>query len=186
MGLEPVSQPMPTTVTQSIVDVLNSCPHPPTSVAAVSALFPNMSAVPTSESGQSPQAKIPKSEYKPEQLATLLQAAASQGGSATTLTPVMSSTSTGLTVTPTSGNFHNSFNGTSLYKQSFGGHAANGGNASFPPTATLLQNQTNVIQNGNKIRIRILNIEPEMSIFFRTQCRCLTQTTIAESQIERY
>jgi len=151
MGLEPISQPMPVSSTHSIVDVLSSGggpgvtgittgshipPPPPTSV-----LFPNMSAV-TSE--PSP-AKIPKTEYKPEQLATLLQAAASQGS--TTLTPVLTSSNSpqqGLTVTPTSGNFH-SFNGTTLFKQSFG--QANG-NATFPPTATLLHNQSNVIQNG--------------------------------------
>ena len=36
------------------------------------------------------QAKIPKTEYKPEQLATLLQAAAGSQGS-TTLTPVLTS-----------------------------------------------------------------------------------------------
>ena len=152
MGLEPISQPIPTTNnnTHSIVDVLANSHPTPNNSTSVSSLFPNMSAV-TCEPSPS---KIPKTEYKPEQLATLLQAAASQGS--TTLTPVMTSSPStvtphpgggpqqGLTVTPTSANFH-SFNGTTLYKQSFG--QANG-NASFPPTATLLQNQSNVIQNG--------------------------------------
>ena len=151
MGLEPISQPMPTSnnSTHSIVDVLAGG-HAPNNNnhASVSALFPNMSAV-TCE----PSPKIPKTEYKPEQLATLLQAAASQGS--TTLTPVLTSSSPtsvggqlptqGLTVTPTSAGFHSFNGGTTLYKQSFG--QANG-SATFPPTATLLQNQSNVIQNG--------------------------------------
>ena len=144
MGLEPISQPMPLS-THSIVDVLS---HPtPTSV---SALFPNMSAVTQSEQSSCSPPKLPKTECKPEQLATLLQAAASSQGpvSSTTLTPVMTSAQ-GLTVTPTGGNttanFHN-FNGTTLYKQSFG--QANG-NATFPPTATLLHSNSNAaIQNG--------------------------------------
>ena len=83
-----------------------------------------------------------------------MQAAASQGS--TTLTPVLTSTNSpqqqGLTVTPTSGNFNNyqlPINGTTLFKQSFG--QATNGNATFPPTATLLHNQSNVIQNGNLI-----------------------------------
>ena len=85
MGLEPVSQPMPAPSMHSIVDVLSSggCGpggpiptgiptlggHPPGPPPA-SVLFPNMSAV-TSE--QPSPSKIPKTEYKPEQLATLLQ-----------------------------------------------------------------------------------------------------------------
>jgi len=163
MGLEPVSQPMPAPSMHSIVDVLSSggCgpggPNPtgiptmgghPPGPPPASVLFPNMSAV-TSE--QPSPSKIPKTEYKPEQLATLLQAAASQGS--TTLTPVLTSTNSpqqqGLTVTPTSGNFNNyqlPINGTTLFKQSFG--QATNGNATFPPTATLLHNQSNVIQNG--------------------------------------
>ena len=161
MGLEPISQPMPAVSTHSIVDVLSqSSGNSPATPVSMSALFPNMSAV-TSEPSVTP--KTPKSEYKPEQLATLLQAAASQQGS-TTLTPVMSSAQVcttlitqpiseifndfpsiqGLTVTPTNGNFQ-SFNGTTLYKQSFGPQA-NGGTA-FPPTATLLQNPS-PLQNG--------------------------------------
>ena len=88
MGLEPISQPMPAVSTHSIVDVLSqSSGNSPATPVSMSALFPNMSAV-TSEPSVPP--KMPKSEYKPEQLATLLQAAASQQGS-TTLTPVMSS-----------------------------------------------------------------------------------------------
>lgn len=88
MGLEPISQPMPAVSTHSIVDVLSqSSGNSPATPVSMSALFPNMSAV-TSEPSVTP--KTPKSEYKPEQLATLLQAAASQQGS-TTLTPVMSS-----------------------------------------------------------------------------------------------
>ena len=87
MGLEPISQPMPSVSTHSIVDVLSHSNSPATPVS-MSALFPNMSAV-TSEPSVVPT-KTPKTEYKPEQLATLLQAAASQQGS-TTLTPVMSS-----------------------------------------------------------------------------------------------
>ena len=85
MGLEPVSQPMPAPSMHSIVDVLSSggCgpggPTPtgiptsgghPTGPPPASVLFPNMSAV-TSE--QPSPSKIPKTEYKPEQLATLLQ-----------------------------------------------------------------------------------------------------------------
>ena len=87
MGLEPVSQPMPAPSMHSIVDVLSSggCgpggPTLPTGIPTLgghlppgpppaSVLFPNMSAV-TSE--QPSPSKIPKTEYKPEQLATLLQ-----------------------------------------------------------------------------------------------------------------
>ena len=87
-----------------------------------------------------------KTEYKPEQLASLLQAAASQNSNSTTLTSVLTSSNPQqpLTVTPTSGGFPN-LNGTSLYRQSFG--QANG-NATFPPTAALLQNQSPTLQNG--------------------------------------
>lgn len=178
MGLEPISQPMPTSTTHSIVDVLNTqvsfsqldrtlsrnlialfllqVSTPATSSAAA-ALFPNMSAV-TESNAQSPK----KTEYKPEQLATLLQAATSQNS--TTLTPVLSSS--GLTVTPTT-QFHNSFNGTTLYKQSFGQQATNG-NATFPPTATLLQNQ-NVIQNGKYSFKRFQDLYfIRKLVFFRT------------------
>ena len=49
-----------------------------------------------------------------------------------------------LTVTPASGGFPN-LNGTSLYRQSFG---QSNGNATFPPTAALLQNQSPTLQNG--------------------------------------
>eukprot|EP00093_Oithona_nana_P009700 09700.XXX_147474_125173_1 [CDS] Oithona nana genome sequencing. len=90
MGLEPISQPMPAVSTHSIVDVLSHSSvggNSPATPVSMSALFPNMSAV-TSEPSVPP--KMPKNEYKPEQLATLLQAAASQQGS-TTLTPVMRS-----------------------------------------------------------------------------------------------
>merc|ERR1711953_1573852 len=150
MGLEPISQPMPAVSTHSIVDVLSHSSvggNSPATPVSMSALFPNMSAV-TSEPSVPP--KMPKNEYKPEQLATLLQAAASQQGS-TTLTPVMSSAQ-GLTVTPTNGNFQ-SFNGTTLYKQSFGPQATNGGTA-FPPTATLLQNPSPLQNKPTKERLK--------------------------------
>ena len=101
-----------------------------------------------------------------------LQAAASQGS--TTLTPVLTSTNSpqhqGLTVTPTSGNFNNyqlPINGTTLFKQSFG--QATNGNATFPPTATLLQNQSNVIQqNGNFISylLSLDNSDSWTQVFF--------------------
>jgi hypothetical protein len=90
---------------------------------------------------------VMKTWYKPEQLASLLQAAASQNSSSTTLTSVLTSSTPQqqpLTVTPASGGFPN-LNGTSLYRQSFG---QPNGNATFPPTAALLQNQSPTLQNG--------------------------------------
>ena len=68
--------------------------------------------------------------------------------SSTTLTSVLTSSNPQqqpLTVTPASGGFPN-LNGTSLYRQSFG---QSNGNATFPPTAALLQNQSPTIQNGS-------------------------------------
>ena len=68
--------------------------------------------------------------------------------SSTTLTSVLTSSNPQqqqpLTVTPASGGFPN-LNGTSLYRQSFG---QSNGNATFPPTAALLQNQSPTLQNG--------------------------------------
>jgi hypothetical protein len=76
MGLEPISQPMPLFVTSStapnLVDVFSATNYA-TSTSSVSSMFPNMSSATPSASD-----KPLKTEYKPEQLASLLQAAASQ------------------------------------------------------------------------------------------------------------
>ena len=63
-----------------------------------------------------------------------------------------------LTVTPASGGFPN-LNGTSLYRQSFG---QSNGNATFPPTAALLQNQSPTLQNGT-FSIFHVSMEPFFS-----------------------
>lgn len=146
MGLEPISQPMPMfTSAPSIVDVLaSSGPHASSATSMAASLFPNMSSVTTEANKPTP---VMKTEYKPEQLASLLQAAASQNSSSTTLTSVLTSSNPQqqpLTVTPASGGFPN-LNGTSMYRQSFG---QSNGNATFPPTAALLQNQSPTLQNG--------------------------------------
>lgn len=142
MGLEPISQPMPLFVTSgppSLVDVLATSNSNNTTV---SSLFPNMSsATPLSPAMVAAAAaaaangeKQLKTEYKPEQLASLLQAAASQPQASNTFT-----TSTSLppltVTTSTPANFPG-LNGASLYRQSFGQATA-----SFPPTAALLQQQ---------------------------------------------
>ena len=82
--------------------------------------------------------------------------------SSTTLTSVLTSSNPQqqqpLTVTPASGGFPN-LNGTSLYRQSFG---QSNGNATFPPTAALLQNQSPTLQNGIFL-IFLVSMEPFFS-----------------------
>ena len=96
MGLEPISQPMPIFTTQpNLIDVLASCSS--MTMTPTQHLFPNMSALnpiemkTTTVNGGEKQLKT---EYKPEQLASLLQAAASQP------VPVMMTSSAGLTSSP--------------------------------------------------------------------------------------
>ena len=115
MGLEPISQPMPVVVNnlpQTIVDVLSSSTNtiqtssllPGTTAAIAAALNANPATVigapainnlsnellvaqQVALASQQPPAKQLKTEYKPEQLASLLQAATSQPLAMASITP---------------------------------------------------------------------------------------------------
>ncbi len=87
-----------------------------------------------------------KAEYKPEQLASLLAAATSQPLVTGGLTSQTANAAPLTVSTTTGGGLFPNLNGTTLYRQSFGQTAANGG---FPPAAALLQNQSPAtLQNG--------------------------------------
>ena len=169
MGLEPISQPMPIFTTQpNLIDVLASCSS--MTMTPTQHLFPNMSALnpiemkttmtTTATNGAEKQLKT---EYKPEQLASLLQAAASQpipvmmtsAAAVTNSSPQMTQTlAAGLPQSPLLPTTFPGLNGATLYRPPFQPATT------FPQSAAILQQQQQqqqqqqtVIQNGKRILV---------------------------------
>ena len=167
MGMEPVSQPMPASgpvsLSTSVVDSLSSIPN------AVST---------TTSFGSTTMMKQPKTEYKPEQLANLLQAAvASQPTSTAVTSSSMLSNSqlpssslsnailAGATTTSSQPSLSSyplisGMNGTAtaaaLYRQSL--QQVNSGPAF--PASIIQQNQTLQNGNGKTFRTSLGGLEP--------------------------
>jgi hypothetical protein len=151
MGLEPVSQPMPVYAAPqpNLLNVLASC-NPMTTLAPNPNLFPNMSAL--NPVGGDKQLKT---EFKPEQLASLLQAAASQplpvmmtSTSGSMSSPQMTATlAPGLPQTPILPQTFAGLNGATLYRPPFQPAPA------FPQSAAVVQQQQPEAQNGSKLFI---------------------------------
>ena len=163
MGLEPISQPMPIFTTQpNLIDVLASCSS--MTMTPTQHLFPNMSAlnpvdIKGAMNGSNGGEKQLKTEYKPEQLASLLQAAASQpvpvmmtsssSGSSPHITSTMAP---GRPQSPLMPSTFPGLNGATLYRPAFQP------TPTFPQNAAILQQQQQqqtTSQNGIKFVTKV-------------------------------